>query len=265
MSATAGWHQIAGARLVFGALAEDEILEVANAHLVVFRMRWLSVGSLRTGWQQPPLFVASPLAHHTVAIAVPCVGHHCPWEAFAVALAALHAGFTGRLGGVTGRVGSGLGRRLRCIPGRRGRRSRLGPVGYRQLGRVRTGVDHLDESVVFLRRDGQSPVVLDRDPVHGVLTPVRPVFRFPGFGTAGSLRPVGTGRHGNQVLRIRQVVGVAFLLLGRPCPRAAEVDVAQRHYVVDVEFAGVGDDGDDVWRQPFAGCTLSLRLPARVG
>ena len=89
---------------------------------------------------------------------------------------------------------------------------------------------------MFFGRDGEAPVLLDLDPVYGVLTPVRSVIGFPLFGTSCALGAVGTGRHGNEVLRVRQVVGVAFPLLGKPYPCAPEVSVAEWNLVVNVEL-----------------------------
>ena len=92
------------------------------------------------------------------------------------------------------------------------------------------------------------------NPVDRVLAPVNPVLRFSIFGSPCAFRPVGARRHGDQVLGIIEVVRVTFLSLGRPSPGTAVGGVTERHHVVDVEFAGVGDDGGRrVRSKPFDG------------
>ena len=241
------WHDATDSRLkrprcvqcLDGRNLPLRVLEAVVRHSAVFRR----CATVR----------CSLLANHTVAISVPCAGHHPLLEASTAALAALYARFPGRLGGVAGAVGPHLRRRLYCVPGRRGRGSRLGLTGHHHLGRVRAGVDHVDQGAVFLGRDRQVPGVLDGDPIDGVLAPVRTVIGFPLLGSASALRAVGAGRYGDQVLRIRQVVGVAFPLDGVPSLRAADVGVAERHHVVDVELAGIRHDVVAVRCQPFAG------------
>ncbi len=92
------------------------------------------------------------------------------------------------------------------------------------------------------------------NPVDGVLAPVNPVLRFSICGSPCAFRPVGARRHGDQVLGIIEVVRAAFLSLGRPSPGTAVAGVTERRHVVDVEFAGVGDDGGGRVRcKPFDG------------
>ena len=104
------------------------------------------------------------------------------------------------------------------------------------------GVYHLDQSVVLVLRDGQVPGILYPDPVNSVLAPVGSIFRFPIFGSSSALGTVCAGRDGDEMLRIIEVVCVLLLSIGRPIPGAAAVGVLQRDHVVDVKFAGVGDE-----------------------
>ena len=104
------------------------------------------------------------------------------------------------------------------------------------------GVYHLDQSVVLVLRDGQVPGILYPDPVNSVLAPVGSIFRFPIFGSSSALGTVRAGRDGDEMLRIIEVVCVLLLSIGRPIPGAAAVGVLQRDHVVDVKFAGVGDE-----------------------
>ena len=95
-------------------------------------------------------------------------------------------------------------------------------------------------------------MVLDGEPVNGVLAPVGTVVGFPVLGASRALGAVGDGGYGDEVLWVRQVVGVEPFALSGPSPGAAPVGVAQRNHVVDVQFAGVGDGGGGIGRQPLA-------------
>ena len=126
------------------------------------------------------------------------------------AFASLHTGFAGCLGGVAGAVAahrwcSGrLDWRVHCA----GRAPARTLFVCQQRGTGLARIEHLDQRVMLSSRDRQFPRVLDGDPVDGVLAPVRPVVGFPVLGSPSTLRTVGAGRYGNQVLRIIQVVGV---------------------------------------------------------
>ena len=97
-----------------------------------------------------------------------------------------------------------------------GRAVRAGDAALRdpKAGWVAAGVEHLGESVVFCLGDGECPSALDRDPVGGVPASVGPVFRFPIIRSSCAFGAVGAGRDGDQVLRIVQVVCVAFPSVG---------------------------------------------------
>ena len=79
---------------------------------------------------------------------------------------------------------------------------------------------------MFLRCDRQVPGVLDPDPVDGVPAPVGPVIGLPSVGAACAFRTVGAGRDGDEMLRILEVVGLAFTLCCGPVPGTADVGVA---------------------------------------
>ena len=113
---------------------------------------------------------------------------------------------------------------------------------------VGTGVEHLIKNVMYCSGEGECPGALDGGSVDGVLAPVGAVFR-----ASCSLRAVGAGRDSDEVLGVIKVVGVLPPLLSVPSPSAADVSVSERHHVVDVQLAGVGDNGAGVLPQPFAG------------
>ena len=159
-------------------------------------------------------------AHHAVAVAITCAGHHPFRETTACALAALHAGFTGRLRGVAGavsggrRAADGSGSGLRRAAAERWRIRLLHVDDNAQLMRNIAGGQHLFQCCELCGSGRQLPGVLDRDPVDGVLAPVRLVVGFPRFWSPCALRTVRAGRDGDQVLGIIEVVGVPFPLLG---------------------------------------------------
>src|SRR5690606_25318212 len=78
-------------------------------------------------------------------------------------------------------------------------------IGY-PLALLSAGVQHVVERVPFGRGHRQFPMMLHRDPVVGVLTPVRAQWRLPLRGILVTLGPVGGGRNREQ-LRPLQVVG----------------------------------------------------------
>ena len=101
-------------------------------------------------------------------------------------------------------------------------------------------------------------MLLDGDPVDGVLAPIGFVLWFPFLGAACALGAVGTPGYGDEMLRVFEVIGVPFAPFCRPARSAAEVGVAQRHHVVSIEDPSLGDDGVAVRRQPFAGGHLAF-------
>ena len=111
---------------------------------------------------------------------------------------------------------------------------------------------------MFLLGDRQFPGALDVNPVGGVLAPVGSVFRFPLIWSSCALGTVRASRDGDEMLRIIEVDCVLLLSIGRPILSAAVVGVPQRHHVVNVEFAGIGDDDVAVRGQPFAGRHLAF-------
>ena len=126
-----------------------------------------------------------------------------------------------RLPGPHRRTGRRRGRRSDWGSGRSYRRAggdrsryRLALVVHRELRTVPAGAEHLHESVMFCLGDGECPSALDRDPVGGVPASVGPVFRFPIIRSSCAFGAVGAGRDGDQVLRIVQVVCVAFPSVG---------------------------------------------------
>ena len=121
-----------------------------------------------------------------------------------------------------------------------------------QFRRVCACVEHSAERISFAQGDGEVPIILDHDPIGGVLTTVGAVFRFPVFRASCAFRAVGAGRDGNQVLWVAQEVGVLFTLLRGPPLGTAVVGVAEGHHVVVVELAWVSDDGAGVGCQPLA-------------
>ena len=135
-----------------------------------------------------------PFADYTVAVAVADTGHHPLRKTPATSFAALHTVLSRCLSGVTVGVGSHLGswrrHRLCGSAGGSRRRGDLLLVGHRQLGRFSTIVEHLDQSFVLLLRYRKAPIILDRDPVDGVLAPVGVVFRFPLLRASCPLRAV---------------------------------------------------------------------------
>ena len=122
----------------------------------------------------------------------------------------MHTGFAGRLSRVAGAAPDRVG----CLNWWFWSIDRwtILAMSCQHLSRGIAGVDHLDQSVVFGLSDGQSPGVLDRDPVDCLLAPIRPLFRFPLVGSPCPFGAVGAGRHGDQVLRIVEIVGVQFAL-----------------------------------------------------
>ena len=85
----------------------------------------------------------------------------------------------------------------------------LATVIHLELRTVGAGVEHLHEGFVFRLGSGEIPSGFDRDPVDGVLAPVRSV-----FWSAGSVGAVGAGGDGDEVLGIVQIYCEAFAFCG---------------------------------------------------
>ena len=115
------------------------------------------------------------------------------------------------------------------------------------------GLEHFAQrgSLRFGRR--QAPLVLDDNPVAGVLAPVCPVRRPPSVGPVGALGPVGRRRDRYQVRGISQAVRVQLFALFAPRVASRRVGVRERHHVVDVQVPGVFHHVARVWVRPASG------------